>query len=243
MTHIEIAENVDLLSHAVAEQFVRVTTDAIRARGRCTVAVSGGSTPRSVYQLLGAPAYRGRVRWSDTHFFWGDERHVPPDHPESNYRMAVEAMLSNVPVPPANVHRIRSEVPDADAAARDYDRVIRECVDGKPVPRFDLLHLGLGTDGHTASLFPASSALVERERACVANWVARLNAYRITMTLPILNAARIVVFIVAGAEKASIVQRVLRESAELSPLPAQLVRPSDGELWWMLDQAAAGELT
>ena len=97
MTHIEIAENVDLLSHAVAEQFVRVTTDAIRARGRCTVALSGGSTPRSVYQLLAAPAFRSRVRWSDIHFFWGDERHVPPDHPESNYRMAVEAMLSNVP--------------------------------------------------------------------------------------------------------------------------------------------------
>ncbi len=135
MTHIEIAESNDALSHAVAEQFVRLTTDALVTRGRCAVALSGGSTPRGVYQLLAAPAFRGRVRWSDIHFFWGDERHVPPDHPDSNYRMAVEAMLSNVPVPPANVHRIRSEVPDAETAAREYDRVIRECVEGKPVPR------------------------------------------------------------------------------------------------------------
>jgi 6-phosphogluconolactonase len=227
----------------VAEQFVRLTTDALDTRGRCAVALSGGSTPRSVYQLLAAPAFRGRVRWSDIHFFWGDERHVPPDHPDSNYRMAVEAMLSNVPVPPANVHRIRSEVRDADLGAREYDGVIRRCVEGRPMPRFDVLHLGLGTDGHTASLFPGSAALEERDRVCVANWVATLNTYRITMTLPILNAARAVVFIASGAGKSSIVQRVLRESAELSPLPAQLVRPSGGELWWMLDQAAAGELT
>jgi len=221
---------------------VRLTTDALLTRGRCAVALSGGSTPRSVYQLLAAPAFRGRVRWSDIQFFWGDERHVPPDHRDSNYRMAVEAMLSNVPVPPANVHRMRGEVP-AELGAREYDGVIRECVEGMPVPRFDVIHLGLGTDGHTASLFPGTAAIEEQERVCVANWVTTLNAYRITMTLPILNAARAVVFIAAGAGKSTIVQRVLRESAELSPLPAQRVRPSDGELWWMLDQAAAGELT
>ena len=240
---LEVAESANALSHAVAEQFVRLTTGAVQARGRCTVALSGGSSPRGVYQLLGAPAFRTRVRWSEIHFFWGDERHVPPDHPDSNYRMAVEAMLSNVPVPPANVHRMRGEVPDAVLGAREYEGVIRECIEGMPVPRFDVVHLGLGTDGHTASLFPGSAALEERERVCVANWVATLNAYRITMTLPILNAARAVVFIAAGAGKSTIVQRVLRESAELSLLPAQRVRPSDGELWWMLDQAAAGELT
>jgi 6-phosphogluconolactonase len=243
MTHIEVAESADALNHAVAEQFVRLTTEALVTRGRCAVALSGGSTPRSVYQLLAAPAFRSRVRWSDIHFFWGDERHVPPDHPDSNYRMAVEAMLSNVPVPPANVHRIRSELPDAAISAREYEGTIRECVQGSPVPRFDLVHLGLGEDGHTASLFPGSAALEEQQRLCVSNWVTRLNAYRITMTLPVLNAARAVVFIAAGVGKSSIVQRVLRESAELSPLPAQLVRPSDGGLWWMLDQAAAGELT
>jgi len=240
---IEVAESADALSHAVAEQFVRLTTDAARARGRCAVALSGGSSPRGVYRLLGAPAFRTRVRWSDIHFFWGDERHVPPDHPDSNYRMAVEAMLSNVPVPPANVHRIRTELPDPERAANEYEQKVRECVDGEPIPRFDLIHLGIGTDGHIASLFPGSAALEERQRLCVANWVEKLQAYRITLTLPVLNAARALVFIVTGAEKAPIVQRVLSEPAGPAPLPAKLIRPADGELWWMLDRDAAGEQT
>jgi 6-phosphogluconolactonase len=240
---LEVAESADALSHAVAEQFVRLTTDAVRARGRCTVAVSGGSSPRGVYQLLGAPAFRARVRWSEIHFFWGDERHVPPDHPDSNYRMAVEAMLSNVPVPPANVHRIRGELADAEQAAREYEAELRACLKGEPVPRFDLIDLGIGTDGHTASLFPGSAALEETERLCVANWVAKLDAYRITFTLPVLNAARAVVFVATGTEKAPVVQRALHDPAVSPPLPAQLVRPVDGELWWMLDRAAAGEQT
>ena len=240
---IDVAEHADALNHGVAEQFVRLTTEAVEARGRCAVALSGGSTPKGVYQLLAAPAFRTRVRWGDIHFFWGDERHVPPDHPESNYRMAVEAMLSKVPVPPANVHRVRSELADADRAAREYEEKIRACVEGEPLPRFDVIDLGIGTDGHTASLFPGSAALEERERLCVANWVAKFGAYRITLTLPVLNAARAVTFIVAGAEKAPIIQRVLRDPDPSPPLPAQLVRPVDGECWWMLDRAAAGELT
>jgi len=239
---IEVAENAEALSHLVAEQFVRLTTDAIASRGRCAVALSGGSTPKSVYQLLAAPAFRTRVRWSDIHFFWGDERHVPPDHPDSNYRMAVEAMLSKVPVPPANVHRVRSELSDAEQAARDYEGVVRACVGGEPTPQFDLMHLGIGTDGHTASLFPGSAGLEERERLCVANWIAKFNGYRITLTLPVLNAARAVTFVVKGTEKAPVVQRVLGDS-DGPRLPAQLVRPADGTLWWMLDRAAAGELT
>ena len=239
---IEVAENAEALSHLVAEQFVRLTTDAIASRGRCAVALSGGSTPKSVYQLLAAPAFRTRVRWSDIHFFWGDERHVPPDHPDSNYRMAVEAMLSKVPVPPANVHRVRSELSDAEQAARDYEGVVRACVGGEPTPQFDRMHLGIGTDGHTASLFPGSAGLEERERLCVANWIAKFNGYRITLTLPVLNAARAVTFVVKGTEKAPVVQRVLGDS-DGPRLPAQLVRPADGTLWWMLDRAAAGELT
>ena len=240
---IEVAEHADALNHGVAEQFVRLTTDAVEARGRCAVALSGGSTPKNVYQLLAAPAFRSRVRWGDIHFFWGDERHVPPDHPDSNYRMAVEAMLSKVPVPPANVHRVRSELPDVERAAREYEETIRACVDGEPLPRFDVIHLGIGTDGHTASLFPVSAALQERERLCVANWVAKFGGYRITLTLPILNAARVAIFIVTGAAKAPIIQQVLRDRDATPPFPAQLVRPVDGECWWMLDQAAAGELT
>jgi 6-phosphogluconolactonase len=239
---IEVAETADALSHLVAEQFVRLTADAIASRGRCAVALSGGSTPKSVYQLLAAPAFRTRVRWRDIHFFWGDERHVQPDHPDSNYRMAVEAMLSKVPVPPANVHRVRSELPDAEQAAREYEGVLRACVGGEPTPQFDLIHLGIGIDGHTASLFPGSRGLAEGERFCVANWIEQFNSYRITLTLPVLNVARAVTFIVKGTEKASIVQRVLSDPAA-SPLPAQLVRPVHGTLWWMLDRDAAGELT
>jgi 6-phosphogluconolactonase len=237
---IEVAESADALSHAVAEQFVRLTTDAVQARGRCTVALTGGSSPKGVYRLLGAPSFRARVQWTEIHFFWGDERHVPPDHPDSNYRMAVEAMLSHVPVPPANVHRMRGELPDAERAAREYEDEIRRCVDGQPTPRFDLLHLGIGPDGHIASLFPGSAGLEERQRVCVANWVAKLNVYRITLTLPVLNAARVVTLIATGAAKASIVQRALQEPGE-SPLPAHLIQPADGELWWMLDRASAGE--
>ena len=217
---IEVAENAEALSHLVAEQFVRLTTDAIESRGRCAVALSGGSTPKGVYQLLAAPAFRTRVRWSDIHFFWGDERHVPP----------------------ANVHRVRSELSDAEQAARDYEGVVRACVGGEPTPQFDLMHLGIGTDGHTASLFPGSAGLEERERLCVANWIAKFNGYRITLTLPVLNAARAVTFVVKGTEKAPVVQRVLGDS-DGPRLPAQLVRPADGTLWWMLDRAAAGELT
>jgi 6-phosphogluconolactonase len=240
---IEVAEHADALNHCVAEQFVRLTTAAVEARGRCAVALSGGSTPKNVYQLLAAPAFRARVRWGDIHFFWGDERHVPPDHPDSNYRMAVEAMLSKVPVPPANVHRVRSELPDAERAAREYEETIRARVAGALLPRFDVIHLGIGTDGHTASLFPGSAALGERERLCVANWVEKFAGYRITLTLPILNAARAAIFIVTGAAKAPIIQQVLRDRDATPPFPAQLIRPVDGECWWMLDQAAAGELT
>jgi len=240
---IEVAEHADALNHCVAEQFVRLTTEAVEARGRCAVALSGGSTPKNVYQLLAAPAFRARVRWGDIHFFWGDERHVPPDHPDSNYRMAVEAMLSKVPVPPANVHRVRGELPDTERSAREYEETIRACVAGASRPRFDVIHLGVGTDGHTASLFPGSAALAERERLCVANWVEKFAGYRITLTLPILNAARAAIFIVTGAAKAPIIQQVLRDRDATPPFPAQLIRPQDGECWWMLDQAAAGELT
>jgi len=242
MTQIEVAEDVDALSRMVAQHFVVHTTNAIDARGRCAVALSGGSTPRAIYRLLGTPAFRDRVRWADIHFFWGDERHVPPDYPDSNYRMAAEAMLSNVPVPSANVHRIRAELPDADQAARDYEAEIRRWFSGGAIPRFDLVHLGVGTDGHTASLFPESEALGETERVCVGNWVAKLGAFRITLTFPVLNAARAVVFVAAGQEKAPIVRRILQEPNVSPPLPAQLIRPTDGELWWMLDRAAAGRV-
>jgi 6-phosphogluconolactonase len=244
MTRIEVAESVDALSHTVAEQFVRLTTDVIRERGRCTVALSGGSTPKAVYRALAAEPFRSRVLWEWIHFFWGDERHVPPDHVDSNYRMAMEALLSCVPVTDAQIHRIHSERADAERAAQQYDDEVRAFF-GNDVPRFDLVHLGLGKDGHTASLFPGTQALDERKRFCVANWVPSLSAHRLTLTLPVFNAARVVSFIVSGVEKAPIVAQALRglRETDASPLPAGLLQPVDGELWWMLDRAAAGELS
>jgi 6-phosphogluconolactonase len=244
MTHIEIAVNADALNHMVAEQFVRLTAKALRQHGRCFVALSGGSTPKCVFRVLANEPFRSRVKWDQIDFFWGDERHVPVDHEDSNYRMAAETLLSKVPVSPQKIHRIHSELGDAALAAQRYETEIRTtCADQSAIPRFDLNLLGLGTDGHTASLFPGTPAVDERRRLCVANWVVALGAYRITMTLPLINAARAIAFVVSGAEKASIVRRVLREREASARLPAQLVQPADGELTWMLDRAAAGELS
>jgi 6-phosphogluconolactonase len=240
MSTIEIAGSADALNHAVAEQFARATTAAVRARGQCSVALAGGSTPRNVYRLLSDEPFRSRVVWDQIQFFWGDERHVPVDHPDSNYRMAAETLLSKVPVRARNIHRMHGEIRDADLAAREYEDVMRTSFNVRDAaPRFDLILLGLGGDGHTASLFPGTPALAERQRWCVANWVNTLSAYRLTLTLPVLNAARVVLFTVSGSEKASIVRDVLRGRRDV---PARLVQPSDGELWWMLDRDAAGEL-
>jgi 6-phosphogluconolactonase len=244
MTKIEIAESVDALSQMVAEQFVRVTTAALRERGRCAVALSGGSTPKRVFHVLAGEPFRSRALWDQIDFFWGDERHVPVDHADSNYRMAAETLLSKVPVRPTKIHRIHGEIPDAALAAHQYEAEIRStCNEPAGTPRFDLIVLGVGSDGHTASLFPGTPAVNERRRLCVENWVVALGAYRVTMTVPLINAARVVAFVASGDEKAAILRRVLRDRDAASPLPAQLVRPSEGELWWMLDRAAAGELS
>jgi 6-phosphogluconolactonase len=248
MMRIEVAESADALSRAVADLFVRVTTDAVRARSRCAVALSGGSTPKSIYRLLASEPFRARVQWEQIEFFWGDERHVPLDHADSNYRMAAETLLSKVPVRPRRIHHVRAGIPDAALAAQEYEDDIRSTLGADAMPRFDLILLGLGADGHTASLFPGTAAVTERQRLCVANWVPRFNAHRITMTFPLINAARLVAFIVSGADKAAIVQDVLhrrgearRAPADLTLPPACLVEPVDGDLWWMLDRDAAGK--
>jgi 6-phosphogluconolactonase len=240
MTRIDVAESVDALSHAVAEQFVQVTTAAVLARGRCAVALAGGSTPKGVYRRLTDEPFRSRVPWDEIEFFWSDERHVPADHPDSNYRMAADTLLSKVPALPRNIHRMQGEIPDAAQAARAYEDDLRASFNAShTTPRFDLMLLGLGADGHTASLFPGTPALAEGGRWCVANWVNRLSAYRLTLTFPVLNAARVIVFVVSGAEKAAIVRGVLRGARDV---PARLVQPVDGEVWWMLDRAAASDL-
>jgi len=203
-----------------------------------TVALSGGSTPKLMFQIL-AQQFRDDVPWEGIQFFWSDERHVPPDHPESNYRMANEALLSHVAVSANNIHRIHSENPNAADAAAEYEKTII-AVTKQPLPRLDLIFLGLGTDGHTASIFPGSEVLHETKHIVAAPYVEKFKSHRITMTLPLINNGSSVVFLVSGAEKAQIVKEVLEGEDKY---PAQKVKPTQGELIWMLDKEAAAHLS
>jgi 6-phosphogluconolactonase len=232
------------LFEAAAEEVVRAANEAVAQRGRFTIALSGGSTPKNLYTLLATNA-RTSLPWDRMYFFWSDERHVPPDNPDSNYRMAEEAMLSKVPVAAGNVFRVPTENPDAAAAAEAYEQTLRKffAVEAGQVPRFDLILLGMGPDAHTASLFPETAALREKSRLVVANWVEKLKTSRITFTLPLLNAARCVAFLVSGTDKASALHEVLEGNAPGEQYPAKLVQPSDGKLIWFLDRAAASGLT
>jgi 6-phosphogluconolactonase len=238
-TEIRQFADVQALYAAAAEVFDAVAVEAVRDRAVCRVALAGGSTPKRLYALLAGDRWRGKLPWDAIEVFWGDERHVPPDHPDSNYQMAAGAMLSRVPIPAARVHRVRAEDADPQAVAAAYEADIRAAFDMPDgVPRFDLILLGLGADGHTASLFPGTAALAERERLVVANWVSTMSAHRITLTLPVLNAARTVVFLVAGDDKATAVQAVLQGGSG-ALLPAALVQPVSGRIVWLLDAAAA----
>lgn len=242
---ITITRDLDDLSMRAAELFVTLAQRAAEVEGnRFTVALSGGETPRSLYTLLATASYAARIPWERVHMFWGDERHVPPDDPESDYRMADEALLSKVPIPAENVHRIHAEMADAAAAARGYADELRGLFSLQPdeLPRFDLILLGMGPDGHTASLFPGTDALHDAENLVAAPWVDKFNTYRITLTPKVLNNAAVVVFLVSGAGKAPTLHDVLDGPRNPDLLPAQLIAPTDGTLLWMVDQAAAAQL-
>jgi 6-phosphogluconolactonase len=232
------------LFQAAAEEVIRAATDAVAQRGRFTIALSGGSTPKNLYTLIAANA-SATLPWDRMFFFWGDERHVSQDDPDSNYRMAKETLLSKVPIPSANIFPIPAENPDASAAAAAYEQTLRSFFALKPgeFPRFDLVLLGLGPDGHAASLFPETAALQEKSRLVVANWVAKLKTSRITLTLPVLNAARCVAFLVSGTEKAAVLHEVLEGNAPAEKYPSRLVQPSEGKLIWFIDRAAASGLS
>lgn len=239
---IHIEADADALCRAAANELVCAANAAVQAKGTCSVALSGGSTPQRLYSLLvDEAALRAAVPWEQTHLFWGDERHVPADHTDSNYRMANAAMLSRASLPAANVHRIKSELPDASAAARDYKQTLRACFQlaSGQLPRFDLVLLGMGADGHTASLFPGTAALQEGRRLAVANWVEQWQTQRITLTLSVLNNAACVLFLVSGAEKAEMLHTVLEDASPSERLPAQLICPAQGRLVWLVDRAAA----
>ena len=227
------------VARAAASVFAQEVSRALAARGRFSVALAGGSTPRLLYGLLSGAL----LPWDRTEVFWGDERHVPPDHPQSNYRMAGEALLSKVPIPAANIHRIPGELADPEAAAREYEETLRQvfALDPGRLPRFDLILLGMGADGHTASLFPGSPALAELKRLVTTAWIPALGSSRITLTLPVLNQARAVVFLVCGEEKADALREVL-EGERKPTLPAEAVQPVEGRLLWLVDEAAARRL-
>ncbi len=223
-----------------AELFVELAARSIADHGNFSVALSGGSTPKGLYALLASDAYRDRVDWSRVHFFWGDERSVAPDHENSNYRMANEAMISKLPIPAENVHRMVAEAADIEAAAAEYEAQIRNFfgIEGNQ-PRFDLILLGMGDDGHTASLFPGTEALKEQVRTVVSNYVEKLSTYRMTLTAPAINNARNVVFMAAGASKQQPLHEVLAGEWNPDIYPSQLIRPA-GRLIWLVDEAATG---
>jgi 6-phosphogluconolactonase len=249
MAEINVYHDADELSGAVAERVANAAAEAIAAHGRFVVAVAGGSTPRGVYERLASPGFADGIDWPHVHVFWGDERCVPPDDLQSNFGMVRDALLSTVPVPESNVHRIEGEL-GADEAAARYERTlhaffVRESAGNAPAarPRFDLVVLGVGEDGHTASLFPGDPALNEEDR-----WVVAVGAPdvdprvdRVTLTLPVINAAERVYFVVTGPMKQNVCRSILDSpSASRVLYPAAMVRP-EGELVWFLDRAAAGQ--
>lgn len=241
MNQIEVHENPQDLALAAAEFFITAAGESIDERGEFRVALAGGGTPRAAYQRLAGADLAPMVSWRNVQLFWGDERCVPPHHPDSNFRMARDSFLDKVPIPQSNVHRIPGEL-EPQAAARAYAEELRTAFNGRRRPRFDLVLLGMGADGHTASLFPNSSAVRERRKWVVAYQVRQLDAWRVTLTLPVLNAARQVVFLVAGSAKAERLGEVLRGERDPERLPAQAVRPKQGSVLWLVDREAAAKL-
>jgi 6-phosphogluconolactonase len=240
---IEVFPDSERLVHDAAEHLVRLASEAVVKNGRFVIALSGGSTPRSLYVLLASERYMRLIEWSRVHLFWGDERCVPPDDPRSNYRMAREALLDAVPLPLGNIHRIRGE-DDAEVTAAAYERELRAFFgntgeDGPPRVGFDLVLLGMGGDGHTASLFPGMAAVTEQVRWTMAQHVESTSPWRITLTPVVINAAKHIYFIVSGTEKSERLRQVLEGPIQPEALPAQVIKPVDGQLIWLVDEGAA----
>jgi len=240
-----VVADTDALAARAAQQFVEVAEAAVAARGRARIAISGGSTPKAAFKLLADPAqpWFKRMPWSQLELFWVDERCVPPDHPDSNYRMTKEAMLDHVPLAPEQIHRMEGELVPEIAAAH-YESLLRNAfrLEGAETPRFDLVQLGMGPDGHTASLFPHSAALHEIGRLAVANHVENKDAWRITLTSPVINQGAQVFFLIGGADKADILNQVFTGPRDTGRLPSQLIRPASGILTLILDKASAALL-
>jgi 6-phosphogluconolactonase len=244
--HLLTFADAEAVSQAAAREFARSATESVVARGKFTVALSGGSTPKRLYQILSEAPHRDTIDWSKVEIFWGDERSVAPDHADSNYRMASEAMLTRLPIPAERVHRMQAERQDRDKAAQDYQneiaRVFGVSPTGEP-PVFDLILLGMGPDAHTASLFPGTTALKEMSKWVVPNWVEKFKTFRLTMTRPMINKARQVLFLVAGKDKTDPLLKVFCGPSDPNTYPSQLICPTTGQLTWYLDVAAIAGLT
>jgi len=242
---IRILADGAAIAKRAAQEFVQAAAEAVRIKGSFNVALAGGSTPKALYSLLvNDPALRSQVPWDKMHLFFGDERHVAPDHPDSNFRMALEAMISKSPLKPEQVTRIKGEYPDAEEAALEYEKALREYFKLKAdeYPRFDLVLAGMGNEGHTLSLFPGTKALHPDGRLVVRNWIGKLYTERITLTAPAAKNAALIIFMVTGVDKAPALKAVLEGPFEPDQLPAQLLQPQNGKLLWLVDTAAGSML-
>lgn len=239
--NVLVFDTPEQVAQAAAERFVDYSIASIIDHGSFVVALAGGSTPRRAYELLGTDEFKSRVDWLRVHLFFGDERMVPPDSLESNYRMVKEALISRVAVPPQNVHRINGET-SPQTSAESYEAELKSFFGTTDWPRFDLILLGMGDDGHTASLFPNSDALQEEASWVVATRHPQSGQARLTLSLPVINQAARVTFLVTGKEKAATLARVLRSDAADDELPARKIRPANGILELLVDRSAASEL-
>src|SRR5258708_32377452 len=242
---IRILADAKRMAQTAAAEFLEVARGAVSEKDSFSVALAGGSTPKALYGLLaGNPLLQAKVPWSKIQFFLGDERHVTPAHPESNFRMAKEAMFAKAPIDTQQVHRIKAEKRNAAEAAAQYEDDLRASfgLAADQLPGFDLVLLGMGPEGHTASLFPGTQALQEERRLVVSNWVGKLYTDRITLTPPVLNNAARVIFMVHGEEKAPALKAVLEGPFEPEQLPAQIIQPKQGKVLWLVDPSAASML-
>ncbi len=241
MKEIIIAKDSDELNRIAAEKFVSIAQKAIEQNSKFTVALAGGSTPKSLYNLLASEDFRLQIDWQEVFFFFGDERNVLPTDEASNFRMANENLLKPLQIQPANIFRWQSELGDAEKIVENYQQTIKEffALNENELPRFDLILLGMGDDGHTASLFPYTKALGETRRIAVVNFVEKFNTNRLTFTFPTINNASTVVFLIGGATKANALKEVLEGESQPEKFPSQNVNPKDGNLFWLIDTPAA----
>ena len=244
MTRV-ILSGAEEIAHEAADRIVKIAQEVLNQKQYFRLVLSGGSTPKRFFKILAGDPYQNQLPWDRIQFFWGDERCVAPNHPDSNYRMACEAFLNSLKIPEAHIHRLKGEASDSNASALEYEEKIRDHFsikkNGSP-PCFDLILLGMGTDGHTASLFPDTPALEKTDRWVVANYVEKLGTTRLTMTPLIINQAAWVIFLISGSDKAPILSEVLEGPYKPKQLPSQLIRPEAGNMVWLLDRAAADRL-